>query len=786
MAKHKHSKQTLPLSPEEQEQRHLRHLANVAAEQARREARERAEAVAAQAAKEERSRRAKAAAAVRKDRLAAGAISPEDLAVQLDFSAKDLHCASEHGLIEARPDGYFNPGAVSAALSAKADLPARIRAFDEFQNPLAAEHVGVKATTILAAVHSGELVPDDRRPWRFGEYFVFWRSTLDGAAEKLREMEAVAIERASHRAERRRARVVAAKAARAALIAAIPVAPPERLQDPKLVVHLGPTNSGKTHAALARLIENGAGVYAVPLRLMAQEAHARLSAALGPDQVGLVTGEERINENAPVIACTTEMVPRATPLLVLDEAHWLADPDRGAAWTSALFGTVCAEMHLVGSPDVLPLLERIGRPFELRRYERFTPLAWTGRLTLVSQIKPETIVVAFSRKAVYALARLISESGFAGRVGVLYGAMPNAERRAQIAAFASGELAVMVATDVLGHGVNLPARTVLFAESQKYDGVSRRALQPWEVAQIAGRAGRYGFHDAGSVGILGGLGWGDPSEQVIRAGLEPSVELPEGFLGFRSIKAAVWGPTRRSLEALPTRRWPAALEVWLEAAKPATTGRPYLSLADTAAACNRLSLLSGKQLGKLNPADAWSFAYAPIDVELEDEDDQSYGQRRPTFVNTVRSTYGLFTDNELLPRLVDGLSEARWLLTRDVLAGDLRSFSIEGLEELGKVLTILRWYTTRWPDNPSIGAATVAAASESLSSALSARIRSEITANHFGRCIDCGSGCAPWFSQCDSCHRGGRDWDEDKEDDDFGYEPEFSWGGGGNYRRGHR
>ena len=112
---------------------------------------------------------------------------------------------------------------------------------------------------------------------------------------------------------------------------------PERRRQPETVVaHLGPTNSGKTHDAIAFLAEQGRGVYAGPLRMLAQEAHRRLAGLLGEEQVGLITGEERINEHAPVLCCTVEMAPGSGEVLVLDEVQWADDEERGAAWTELL------------------------------------------------------------------------------------------------------------------------------------------------------------------------------------------------------------------------------------------------------------------------------------------------------------------------------------------------------------------------------------------------------------------------------------------------------------------
>jgi len=295
----------------------------------------------------------------------------------------------------------------------------------------------------------------------------------------------------------------------------------------RVVAHLGPTNSGKTHAALEILIAAPSGSYGGPLRLMAQEVHERLADRLGARHAGLITGEERINPMADHVSCTTELVA-ARDIVVIDEVHWLADRDRGSAWTRALLSLPCRELHLVGSADILPALQAAFPDLEIHAYERLAPLSYAGTIAL-DRVEPGSAVIAFSRKAVLALARDLSQA-HPGRVGVLYGAMPLGERRRQAAGFRDGSLDILVATDVLGHGLNLPIRTVLFAESDKWNGTTRAELEPWEVAQIAGRAGRFGMHDEGGVGILSGHQWATPRANAPCSSIAPATPTPESAI----------------------------------------------------------------------------------------------------------------------------------------------------------------------------------------------------------------------------------------------------------------
>ena len=212
---------------------------------------------------------------------------------------------------------------------------------------------------------------------------------------------------------------------------------PERRVAPETVVaHLGPTNSGKTYHALEVLKERGRGVYAGPLRMLAQEAHRRLAAELGEEAVGLVTGEERINDGAPIICCTVEMAPSSGEVLVLDEVQWADDPERGSAWTRLLLAGDYRHILLLGALDAEPLVLRAFPEAEVKVFERMLPLEFVGERALRG-LEPGTVVVAFSRKAVLALAGEINRLHPA-RVSVLYGAMPLTSRREEIDRFLSG------------------------------------------------------------------------------------------------------------------------------------------------------------------------------------------------------------------------------------------------------------------------------------------------------------------------------------------------------------
>ena len=272
----------------------------------------------------------------------------------------------------------------------------------------------------------------------------------------------------------------------------------------KLVFHVGPTNSGKTYAAMERLKAADTGYYLAPLRLLALEGYENLLASGIP--ASLVTGEEQlIDEEAAHISSTIEMANFQVDVdvCVIDEVQMIDDPDRGWAWANAIIGIPAKEVIMTGSEDALEavreLAEWLGEPLEVVRFERKAPLILKESATSLKKLEPATAIVAFSRKDVLALKEQLC-----GRydVSVVYGNLSPEVRRHEAKRFREGESQILVATDAIAMGLNLPIRTILFARDSKFDGQSRRQLTPSEIRQIAGRAGRYGLHEEGYVGAL--------------------------------------------------------------------------------------------------------------------------------------------------------------------------------------------------------------------------------------------------------------------------------------------
>jgi ATP-dependent RNA helicase SUPV3L1/SUV3 len=274
----------------------------------------------------------------------------------------------------------------------------------------------------------------------------------------------------------------------------------------RLTYFVGPTNSGKTHAALELLSAAGSGMYLAPLRLLALEVYERLVAAGIP--ASLVTGEERaIDESAHHVSSTVEMVDlgREVDVAVVDETQLLEDAQRGWAWTLAIAAVRAKHVVMCGSEEGLRaavrLAERIGTTVDVRRFERKNPLHVVAATTLQG-LKPGDAVIAFSRKAVVDFQAQIARAGLAS--AVIYGSLSPSVRRREADRFRTGAAQVVVATDAIGLGLNLPIRRIVFAAVRKFDGISVRLLTPPEIRQIAGRAGRFGLHEEGLVSALDG------------------------------------------------------------------------------------------------------------------------------------------------------------------------------------------------------------------------------------------------------------------------------------------
>ena len=298
------------------------------------------------------------------------------------------------------------------------------------------------------------------------------------------------------------------------------------------ILHIGPTNSGKTFQALERLRQAKNGTYLGPLRLLALEVYEQMHDAGVP--CTMRTGQECIEEeNSRVTASTIEMADfdENYDIAVIDEAQLVADTDRGHSWTKAILGLRAEEIHICMSPAaeqvVCHLIQLCDDTFEVRRYERKTELVCEDRpFAFPDDVQEGDALIAFSKKSVLDVAGRLEEAGIAS--SVIYGSLPPEIRRRQTRMFNEGMTKVAVATDAIGMGLNLPVRRIVFMQTDKFDGVSRRPLRIPEVKQIAGRAGRFGIYDKGCVSALGEREL-EYIRTLYRADEEPLTEVNLGF-----------------------------------------------------------------------------------------------------------------------------------------------------------------------------------------------------------------------------------------------------------------
>jgi len=254
---------------------------------------------------------------------------------------------------------------------------------------------------------------------------------------------------------------------------------------------LGPTNTGKTHLAIERMLAHASGIIGFPLRLLARENYDRMVAAKGVRHVALITGEEKIiPPEARWFSCTVEAMPldRHAEFVAVDEIQLCADPDRGHVFTDRLLhARGMVETMFLGAETIRPLLQRLVPQAQVETRPRLSQLGYVGPQKLV-RLPPRTAVVAFSAAEVYAIAELIRRRK--GGCAVVMGRLSPRTRNAQVALYQEREVDFLVATDAIGMGLNMNVDHVAFAGLGKFDGHRPRRLTPAEIGQIAGRAGR--------------------------------------------------------------------------------------------------------------------------------------------------------------------------------------------------------------------------------------------------------------------------------------------------------
>jgi ATP-dependent RNA helicase SUPV3L1/SUV3 len=429
----------------------------------------------------------------------------------------------------------------------------------------------------------------------------------------------------------------------------------------RLVLVVGPTNSGKTHWALEALRKAPSGLYLAPLRLLALEVSDRLNRDGTPTT--LLTGEEEVRvPDARHLSSTIEMLDpdRPVDVAVIDEIQMLADPDRGWAWTAAFMGVPASTVYLLGAPEARPLIERaaahLGEPLEIVELDRKTPLRMIERRLEWDDIERGDALIAFSRRDVHLIRDAVHARDLSA--AVLYGALAPEVRRREAERFVAGQADVVVATDAIGMGLNLPVRRVLFTALEKFDGAAVRPLSAVEVRQIAGRAGRFGQFEVGEFGVIA-----RNTPQSLRTLMErPDLRLgPHAPMTVR--------PTRGMLARLAEYSGTSDLALlldWFAAAR--TAGSPYL--VSELAPLRRLAQLLDER--SLAFADKLNLLFIPADLEKEVE---------------VR----LFTS------IVQAIERGERMPVGHVVPARTEGLDDQSLEDLSRACDLYYWASRRFP-----------------------------------------------------------------------------------------
>lgn len=366
----------------------------------------------------------------------------------------------------------------------------------------------------------------------------------------------------------------------------------------KIYIHLGDTNTGKTYNAVERLKEAKKGVYLSPLRILALENYDKLNnEGIVCD---LMTGEEEIiKENSTHVSCTIEKVnlKQSYDIAVIDEIQMISDTQRGIAWSRAVLGLRCNEIHICGAINAKELLIKIlddcEEEYEIKEYHRNIPLIVESKNFSYNDVQEGDAIVSFSKKRVLEIAQDYSNKNI--KTSIIYGDLPPEVRKMQYEQFINKENKVLVTTDAIGMGVNLPIRRIIFMSIRKFDGEEVRELTSQEVKQIAGRAGRKGIYDTGYV-----TGVSDTHNFISR-----KLEVKDDI-----IKQAVIGPSEAilTIKSLPLNE---KLVLW----KTRESKIDYYTKMDIS---EYLLILEKIKRYKLKEEDQWDLLKVPFDVSSDE------------------------------------------------------------------------------------------------------------------------------------------------------------------------
>ena len=260
----------------------------------------------------------------------------------------------------------------------------------------------------------------------------------------------------------------------------------------KIVALLGPTNTGKTHVAIEKMLEFDSGIFGLPLRLLAREVYDKCVGKIGRDKVALITGEEKIIPiTANYFICTVESMPKNknVDFVAIDEIQMCADKERGHIFTERMLETRGAKLTMfLGSQVMAKIIEELVNNVEFEKKDRYSKLSYSG-IKKISRLDRKVAIIAFSIEEVYAIAELVRRQK--GGAAVIMGSLSPKTRNSQVGLYQSGDVDYLIATDAIGMGLNMDINEIYFSNLKKFDGKKTRRLNLIEMSQIAGRAGRY-------------------------------------------------------------------------------------------------------------------------------------------------------------------------------------------------------------------------------------------------------------------------------------------------------
>ena len=263
-------------------------------------------------------------------------------------------------------------------------------------------------------------------------------------------------------------------------------------QSKKIIALLGPTNTGKTHVAIERMLEHDTGIFGLPLRLLAREVYDKCANKVGVEKVALITGEEKIIPNtAQYFICTVESMPKdkLVDFVAIDEIQMCADRERGHIFTQRMLEARGTKITMfLGSQVMAKIIGDLISGVEFEKKERYSKLSYSG-IKKISRLDRKVAIIAFSIEEVYAIAELVRRQK--GGAALIMGSLSPKTRNSQVGLYQSGDVDYLIATDAIGMGLNMDINEIYFSNLKKFDGKKTRRLNLIEMSQIAGRAGRY-------------------------------------------------------------------------------------------------------------------------------------------------------------------------------------------------------------------------------------------------------------------------------------------------------